>query len=624
MNLFNILVILFLIIAVVVIYLAVSKSKPEDKKVNPDVPTKCYGNNCKFECGILNPLTVTPCENTPDGLKKCNNCKCDSSGKLSGCTECRESDPFGSDPKKIITLDPKQYPKEKCNDPYVWDDTQQICKLKKGFFCLPTYIDPVICNKYTGRQVLTLNESDGVYRYGYSCICKNDTLFSGESCTNINVCGLEGSQNNPDNTTTGRGFLKKGSENDYWTNDSNWNPIIPNSGTCKCRPYEFSDDSNLVCLPDGCAPAGSIDQTDPDRKTCLCKGLSGFVDCSLISETQDGISNYNNGVCKIPSCVPDPCGGSDGTHGKYVYNKIDSTGTCECNTADGYSLVLDPTSFTGHSCKKLCNPGPCGERGTCKVTSIDKAYTFFNIVCTSMDNIGGCQTGKFFIKYQKDNDHPTYYLTYDQIGKNLIFTTDANALSEYSLEIKVCDNSEGDSPSNSTCNYKSVPVKNGVISGNFYYLKIGSNYLSLIEDTSGNYNLVDSSNKEESLFRIINKSNSKISSGSVSGSMFLSNHNKYLSVKDDGVNVPTISYKSNITTTEYCDNCKNGWKNFDIDDNLCTLKCINTGKNGRYTNKITDDDVKRICCSGNGTVDYYPGSCTAYGCTGVNWTVNCK
>lgn len=599
MNLFNMLVILFLIATVVILYLALSKSKPEDKKINPDIPVVCTGPNCKVDCGILNPLTVTKCENTPEGLKVCNKCKCDSSGKLSGCTECRESDPFGDDPKKIITLDPKIYPKEKCNDPYVWDEKQQICKLGQGFFCLPTYIDPIICNKYTGRQVLTLNDSDGVYRYGYSCICKDDTMFSGESCTNINVCGLEGSQNNPDNNDTGRGLLKKGTKNDYWNNDSNWNPMIPNSGTCQCRNYEFSDDNKLLCLPDGCAPAGFIDQTDPDRKTCNCKGLNGYIDCREISETHDEITYYNNGVCKIPSCVPDPCGGRDGTHGKYVYDPKNDKGTCQCNTNDGYSLVLDPTSFTGVSCKKLCDPGPCANRGTCKVTSIDKAYTFFNIICSETDDIGGCQSHKFFVKYKRD-DNNVYYLTYDQTSEKLIFTTDINSLSslysEYSLEMKVCDNGAGTPPPNSVCsNYKSVPVQNGLISGNFYYLKIGSNYLSLIEDNNGNYKLVDSSKKEESLFRLINESNSKITSSSVKGAMFLSN-NKYLSVRDDGVNDPTISYKPNITTPEYCDSCTNGWAQ--DDQMLCNTPCFKPGEwfDNRYKNP--DQTDYNVCCSG--------------------------
>lgn len=600
---FNTIVIIFIIIVIIIIVYSIWKSVSVDnKKANPDVPTKCTGTNCKVDCNVLSPLTIKRCEDTEDGKKICNNCKCDASGRFSGCMECKESNPSKPELKYSIKV-----PKKSCTDPFQWngDDITGTCDLGPGFFCLPANISPIDCNPYTGRQLLTFDPTNNVY--GWSCVCKDSTKFSGGICNNINVCGMEGSIQNPDNSNTGRGLVNISNKNDYWSNTSDWDPLaMDNSGNyinsaCSCRSNESADNKNLLCLPDNCYP-GSVSSVSSDNCDCNCPGCTGLVDCKAISSSYDPQTQltYYNSVCKIPSCVPDPCGGPNGTYGKYMQTG-DNTWGCVCN--DGYNLVPDPSYYGGFRCAKLCQDDSiCAERGTCVVKSLNSVYTNFTVVCKDQDQVNGnCGgSGLFFIKY-KLNDK-TYYLNYNKDNKKISLDLTQNPESYFSFKIRSCDSKYTDG----SCKYiiSDKIITSGLISGNFYYLMIGNQYLTFNNDINI-HNLVndDDKEREKSLFLFSSTVGNKIPYPTIDGTIFFDSIKRYLS--GSKTDPPSLLYESSSKTLEQCDPCKNGYVQDPSDPTQrCLRKCSPSGSYFQSEDKWTENQINQICCNG-GTQTYH-------------------
>ena len=609
---FNTIVILFLVFSVIIIAFGIWKlSKVDNKQANTDVTPKCYGENCKIECGILNPATVVPCQKNADGTSKCSKCKCDSSGRLSGCMECRDTDP--NDTNTLIRNGTIKL-KNLCTDPFFWDEKDETCKLKKGSYCLPVRPTDITCNQYTGNKVLTLDDKTNTYKW--SCLCKDDTKFSGATCSDINICGLEGSSQNPSNNLL-RGLLKAGTTNNYWNTDSDWDPLQPGNSNCSClRPNEVADNNKLLCLPNSCDP-GTINNDDPSGKSCICNQEQGLIDCYTISTSYDSGTPYYNGACKFPSCVPDPCGGRYGENGHYEQIKDIkgnvTGGKCVCNIDDGYHLVQDPNAYGGFSCKQLCvNNGPCGSRGQCKIQDLDKSFTQFTIRCAEMDDNGQCTSSIFHIMYI-DNGGNIYYLNYYEDKKELILEKTQNPKSYFNFKLKKCKLLDDNQPDCS--NPVTSPVDKGLNSSSSYYAMIGDKYLSFKPNyNDGKYNLLDGTdtNIEDSLFLFLSKEGNKRPLSSVTGSMFFASFSKYLSVNTTD---NSITYDKIAKTQEYCDPCSNVWRQNPLDDKmLCDLQCVTkgdtffTGK--KNSSPYTDQEIKKICCSGKGsqyTSDYHSG-----------------
>jgi hypothetical protein len=609
---FNTIIILFLITSFILIGFAIWKiSSVDKKKVNPDVPTNCYGEDCKYDCGILDPKTIRKCDTTPEGQKVCSKCKCDSSGKLSGCMECRYTNP--NDPKTLMRINNKNVSNQ-CIDPFFWDENDSSCKLKEGTYCLPSLgiTQDIDCNQYTGSKLLTLDEKTNTYKW--SCVCKNNLKFSGPTCSNINVCGMEGSPNNPNNLVN-RGLLKSGTTDNYWNKDSEWDPLDPKNSHCSCSFNEVADNTNLLCLPDDCYP-GVPNEGDKSGQSCICTN-KGLVDCYSISLSYNNGLAYYNGACKFPSCVPDPCGGpmdsrNSGTKGKYVLVKDGDDiigGKCQCNP--GYHLVPDPSSYSGFSCRELCiDNGPCGNRGQCKIQELDRAFTNFTIRCRDVDENNQCISSLFHIIYNNPNNpNDSYYLNYYRDTRKLILEKTQNPDSYFSFYLKKCKVGNNNQP-DCTDTVKE-PVKTGLNSSSYYYILIGDKYLSLKQNSEGLYNLLDENdvNKEDSLFLFINDQGNKRPLASVAGIMFFPSFQKYLSINP---NDKSITYEVSTKTQEYCDPCYDGWRQDTKDPNMkCQESCENSGYQYSYKEFIGtsdgpgrsgpqdyDDSSYKICCYG--------------------------
>lgn len=602
---FNAIIIIFLVLCLIIISYSIWKTtRVDDKKINTDVPYNCVGTECKVECGVLSPFTIKECTNDENGNKICANCKCDESGHLSGCMKCQESDP--DNPQLRYAL--KAIGESQCIDPLKWDKDNEVCVLKKGFFCLPKHIEEIDCNPYTGRKLLNYDATNRTY--GWLCDCKDDTKFSGSICNQINVCGLEGSDKNPDNSLGGRGLVNKNNNDDYWNNKSNWDPLATDqndnylNSSCVCKSNEFANNTNLTCLPSDCYPGFSDPENPTQSCNCKCDSCTGLIDCNKISTTFDPQTGpYYNGICKRPSCVPDPCGGFDknGVSKGYYDYVLDEkgnpkSGICVCNTEQGYHLVKDPSYFGGYKCAKLCeNNGPCGDRGDCVIRELDETFTNFTILCNDQDEYSGqcIGSGLFLITYV--NGKTTYYLNYNSKNKSLTLDCAQSKDSYFSFKLKSCDSKYTDG----VCvNKVSDKVKNGLISESYYYMMIGDKYLIFNNDLS--FDLVDENdpNKDKSLFFFSTSIGNKQPTPVSSGTIFLDKINKYLSATNK--NPPSLLYKSKTTTQVSCDNCKTdrGWRQ-DINDpnQLCRESCSAPG----ITIKDDWGGIKPYCA-------YYLGS----------------
>lgn len=367
-------IIILLILAIIISFI-VYKLYSDDSSTNVKPEPGCRGDQCpKFiECGVLSNDTIQKCDTNSD---ICKSCKCSGDSSLTGCMKCTvvdDSNPYYSD---INQSD--------CVGNFEW--VNGVCKLKNGSYCLPTKINDVNCNKFTGNKILT-RLSDGTY--GWRCICKNDTMFtnggSGD-CTDINVCGMLGSSENPSNISY-RALINK-NNNQLWSSSSDWNPFPGGVATCKCRDNEVVNDKLLTCMPNSCGQ-GTINPNNPES----CKCPPTFVDCFDISYRDDGGIVYYTGICKLPSCVPDPC---------YPGRYDPTSNKCVCDVSKGYYNVLDTNSVFGQSCKQLCTEdnNPCGNRGDCYVYDVGSQNTNWTIVCATISPDGlSCGKGQGSLIY---------------------------------------------------------------------------------------------------------------------------------------------------------------------------------------------------------------------------------
>jgi hypothetical protein len=339
MNIIILISIFFILIPfLVILHYRLKKTSTDNKG--------CTGQGCikTMECGVLDPSTIKKCNNDSS---ICQSCRCtnDTSVRL-GCMECKIID--NKKTKYISDIS-----KEKCLDPFEWDESNNTCYLKSGSYCLPHTIPDINCNPYTGDKLLVRNGN----LYEWKCVCKNPYKFDGSDCSNIKICGMMDSHSNP--SINGRSLVNR-NDGSLWSTQSDWDPLKDGKCICNENENEYFDENTMSCLPSTCFP-GTVDSSSGDIKRCKCP--SGYVDCAAINFDEE---NNSLGLCQLGTCVPDPCksGGKLGNSGH----------TCICDNANGYYNAPDANSVFGFSCQKLCPDGPenpCGygpdARGTCFV-----------------------------------------------------------------------------------------------------------------------------------------------------------------------------------------------------------------------------------------------------------------
>ena len=546
-----IIVIVFLIVLVgIVSYYVLQKKK--DTKIDPNTSHKCVGDACpkEIECGVLSTSTIKKC-NPSDVNSICNSCKCSGLTNLTGCMVCTQ---VNKDRPYHVDI-----PREQCTDPFFWDN--DICKLKDGYYCLPKVVNDITCPS-TGRKLLVKTEIG----YDWKCICKNDTQFTGTNCSDIKICGMLGANADTDNPTMyGRGLINKNNKN-YWTSNSPWDPIV--DGECKCGPNEFVDNTNFLCLPNGCYPGTS----GTSKESCKCPPK--YISCNSIATVFDPSSQlpaYFSGACKIPSCVPDPCGGADGNTGRYDV----ASGKCICNTADNYQLMTDPSNVLGQSCQKVCvDNGKCGDRGTCYYYNSTTAK-LFTVVCSGNTTGSAVCTGSESLIYYKDSNNNTKYLNYNITGNNLNLSFESTG-GEFIFEI-VCDSSDP----NNKCPPPGTKALFFQINAT-YYLRIGEKYVDLATGTL----TID---KSKSLVRFLNTENPKQrNAANISTQIFIVKANSFFSADQNN----TIVFAKNYENSERCKDCavSKGWSQDPKD--LCNRRCITPGSPCGYSEQVM------TCCDG--------------------------
>ena len=329
-----------------------------------------------IDCNVLDPKIIKKCDPTSS---ICESCRCSSDpNALLGCMECTEvtdANPY------IVEMEDSN-----CTDPYHLIGGK--CQLQNGHYCLPHKMTDIKCNEFTGDKLLSKKGRV----YNWNCVCKNPYEFTGGDCSSIKMCGLEGNtQKKGQLNNSGRYLVNKSDPTDLWTEDSDWNPLT--DGMCKCRPDEFYSEVNKVCLPNSCGEGGS---PDTNNKLSCSKCPNTYIDCQSINVTPDAPDG--KGLCAMPSCVPDPCYTPGGN------NKIGTNGKCSCDNNNGFYNVPDANSVIGYSCQKLCNPGPCGNRGNCfvwKGNNISK----WNISCVNTDTGINCKDWQRIIKIDQTSNY---------------------------------------------------------------------------------------------------------------------------------------------------------------------------------------------------------------------------
>jgi hypothetical protein len=426
--------------------------------------------------------------------------------------------------------------------PYEWSGnvTNGICRLRDGQYCLPTFMPDVYCNPITSRKVL-FKDGRG-YKWGCVCKDstkfgqKNDG--SHQNCDQITMCGLEGSAINPN--PIGRGIYRQqkvgttvspvvcsndddctvgGFSGDkcvrgkcYWQAGSpqkagsNWDPYQTLSsdnmlGACQCAVQEEVDKfSKMNCvMSKGCAggqakcvdtatkmipkqrdangncPAGSIESED------WCECPAGFVDCQRLAYTvsEEGGAPYYNGICTVPSCVPDPCGPN---------GRLDEK-TLSCVCDPGFDLIQYPYNIIKQKCVNPCadDRNPCGlgeySRGTCYVNK--KYPTDFKIDFDAIKNLVNA-SGKCVISYYNTT---TQYLRVDS-SNNIVTTTDPfNDPSSYFTIVPYCNPRLQSGGLVCPDNAKQVSLNN------MYYIVSGTKYLDF--STKKAYDLNSTVTKEK-------------------------------------------------------------------------------------------------------------------------------
>jgi hypothetical protein len=414
--------------------------------------------------------------------------------------------------------------REECVDPFEWDNKTNMCRLKNGSYCLPTRILPVECNAYTGIRVLAQGDTGSGYQW--NCVCRDPTKFTGPSCTNIEICGMMGANADTENPypRNKRGLVNAGNSKDYWSSRSKWDPV--KDGVCQCAPDETYDPINKACLPNQCGAENAQDPTDPTKCKCM---VPGMIDCSLIAYTSDGLGTYSNGACKVPSCVPDPCGGRDGNAGHYDV----SSGACMCNP--GYDRVDDPTSPVGQVCVNVCeqvqNQNICGNRGDCFFYKIDNVAAYFRISCNQDTTTKTCADKNVLIQLR---DTPLY------LSFNGTQVQTATTGTPFVLQPR-CDPSAAGA----------CPAFARSFSTNTEYLVMTGDGKSYIDLSSGTI----VTDQAQAAIKLINTGKAQTKSTSIEAQIFCTMANAYLSI-DSSNRLTTIK---NFTQSARCQNCRNGF-----------------------------------------------------------------
>lgn len=348
-------VIFFLALVSIIVILFIYKNLPSNTPLNPQPqPGPLPG---RIDCSV-SPLTLKSCDKD---LNICELCTCSGDSSLSGCMHCT-----------IIEQNKPHYiesNQQNCVGEFVtWNSVEKKCQIKPRSYCLPTTINDISCNPFTSHKIL-IRADNGDYQW--KCVCVDETQFGGEQCDIIKTCGMN-STSNPD--SFGRGLVNKNNINDFWNINSVWDPF--KDGKCNCAEGKLSD--GLNCIDN---PCGIYDFKD--KITCSCGGNT--INCKTIAFKSDIIpgTSYYTGICKMPSCVPDPCNTDNIADNKLNLN----TNTCICDASKGYYPVIDTTLEFGQTCRKICDNSICENRGDCFVyQDIDKD-TVWNIICVSNSSL---------------------------------------------------------------------------------------------------------------------------------------------------------------------------------------------------------------------------------------------
>jgi len=400
-------VVLFFVFLLLFIAYITFRSIPSTTNAPPEPPFDPSKQKNKLDCNLLNPKTIQTCD---PATNKCSSCICSGDSSLSGCMSCTvvdEKNPYYFD-----------FDQDSCTgDSLTWESGR--CKLKNGSYCLPTKMNEIDCNPYTGRKILSLNANG---KYEWKCVCVDETRFGGDHCDIIKLCGLNGTTNPKSGTNFG---LKNTKNGEYWSGTSLWSPFpdTDSGNTCVCDTSKTSNDKTLTCVNNSCAP-GKVNPKDSSK--CDDCGQD-YVDCVDISgKVDDNGVPYFSGICKIGSCVPDPCH-VDGISG----NKYDkNTNMCACDESQGYIVAQDSTNSFGQTCKKACqNNGPCGQgddkRGDCYVyPTVKDNNNLWDIVCINEGSEQ--QTCKTSSKIVIRNVGSGLYLGVNTDTNTLVLSTDRN------------------------------------------------------------------------------------------------------------------------------------------------------------------------------------------------------
>jgi len=499
----NTTIIVFLILFVFGIYFYNKYKSPAPPQLDIDL-TSSQPYIPSLTCGVLEPSTIVNCTSND----QCNKCICSKeSGQLSGCMTCQTIDQNSTASFSTFYVD---IPKSSCVSPYQWNTTNNVCELKNGQYCLPTIMEDVYCNPITSTKIL--RKTNNGYQWG--CICKDPSSFnqpvgSFHNCNEMMLCGMQGSTVDP-HPINGRGIYHMKSDGSHYTcngNDSStckdiygnvfgdtchegkcyWNPGTTSDqsgsiwspvtkyptnnymGACKCSADENAG-SGFTCLPNKC-PAGKEDPNNGG--SCVCG--DGYIDCQSIgvSKTAENGSSYYNGLCTLPSCVPDPCG----AHGKY--DPI--TRNCVCDR--GYNLALAPYTTIGQTCINLCDSdhNPCGDpnsgfkRGDCFVDNALTTKFTINFPTSFAD--ASIPANSATISYTLNNIR--YFFTTN--GTSLKTTTSISDSNIFFTIVPYCD------PTIQSGSQTCPSTTQTVTLNDMYYVKTSSGkYLDFINKTTVN------------------------------------------------------------------------------------------------------------------------------------------
>jgi len=289
--------------------------------------------------------------------------------------------------------------------PYFWQKGKEKISLPesergKGW-CLP----PVVqggekCNPYTADSILVQNVDDkGKTTYAWGCYCKLPSLVQHDNTPISNCSALVGCSGYdlyvpPSSTDTtaqqmcttnaqcfqantrccsSEKCLKTNTDSFPTTSPgrcmSRWftgdTERDPRGGTCDCPTGTYYLDTSIgeyvtkTCSVDPCGEGGV-----KAAGTQLCECKSGYVSCGVTPSTNVQITDARcASTTTVNRCVVDPCApGGNMRRG----------GGCVCT--NGYVEVKNTNAVGGYSCKRICNPGPCGDRGTCAADKDGNEY----------------------------------------------------------------------------------------------------------------------------------------------------------------------------------------------------------------------------------------------------------